>query len=115
MLHFFTPNCLMMDILQALNTLYDKIPRRYSVDNIKEIQTVVLQYEQILMAIEAINSQYEKGITNYFNDIEVITNLVKQANSNKASKKAKDDFFNEASTAFKNSVEAVTICYKEGQ
>ena len=44
----------------ALTALFNRIPRRHSIENVKDIYGIVNEYEMILVNIEAINSFYEK-------------------------------------------------------
>jgi len=39
----------------TLQELYNRTPRRHNDENIKEINNIVTEYEDILMSIEAIN------------------------------------------------------------
>ena len=52
----------------ALIALFNRIPRRHSMENVKEIYTILDEYEDMLIGIEATNSFYEKIITEYFNE-----------------------------------------------
>ncbi len=104
-----------MNISSALTALFDRIPRRHTADNIKEINSILAEYEDVLIEIEAINNFYEKAIPIYFDTIENIKETVKNSNSNKASKKGKDDLFDEASCALKDSIESVIDMYGNGK
>ena len=48
----------MNSITAALTGLFNKIPRRHSLENIKEINAIVNEYEDLLKSIEAVNSFY---------------------------------------------------------
>ena len=39
----------------TLTDLLERVPRRHSADNVKEINTLVSEYEEILITIEALN------------------------------------------------------------
>lgn len=104
-----------MDIKTTLAALYNNIPRRYSVDNIIEINNLLQDYENVLIQIEATNTYYEKGVSSYFDEATAIRLLVKQAANNKNAKKAKDDIFAEASTALKDSIEGVQNFWGDGK
>ncbi len=49
-----------MDVSSSLVALLNNIPRRHSIENVKEIYSIVTEYEGILMHIEAVNPFYEK-------------------------------------------------------
>jgi hypothetical protein len=98
----------------ALNALFDRIPRRHSTDNVKEINSIITEYEDLLIEIEGINSFYEKNTAVFFNDVEAVKANVKKSTDNKASKKSKDSFFDEASGALKDSIQALIEVYGEG-
>ncbi len=104
-----------MSISLTLTALFNRIPRRYSVDNVKEINSILTEYEDVLIEIEAINGFYEKAVPQFFDTIESIKTTVKNSSSNKASKKGKDDFFDDASCALKDSVEALMEVYGDGK
>jgi hypothetical protein len=104
-----------MSISNSLTALFNRIPRRYSVDNVKEINTILAEYEDLLIEIEAINSFYEKAVPPFFDNIESIKIDVKNATSNKASKKGKDDFFDDASCGLKDSMEALMEVWGDGK
>jgi hypothetical protein len=98
----------------ALNELFNRIPRRHSTDNVKEINAIITEYEDLLITIEAVNTFYEKNIPPFFDEVETAKSLVKKSTDNKASKKSKDNFFDEASGALKGSVEALITLYADG-
>ena len=98
----------------ALTTLFNRIPRRHSADNIKDINNILTEYEDLLISIEAINPFYEKSIPVFFDDLELVKASIKKSNDNKASKKNKDNFFDEASGALKDSMQAVLELYADG-
>lgn len=98
----------------ALNELFNRIPRRHSVENVKDINGIVTEYEDLLITIEAVNSFYEKSISPFFDETEAVKLLIKKSTDNKASKKSKDSFFDEASGALKDSIEALIEMYADG-
>lgn len=98
----------------ALKELFLRIPRRHSADNVKEIYSIVDELEDLLKIIEAENAYYEKNISIYFDDLESIRASVKKSSDNKASKKTKDSFFDEASGALKDSMESLIEFYADG-
>jgi len=98
----------------ALTALFDRIPRRHTTDNVKEINSIVTEYEDILITIEAVNPFYEKSIPPFFDDLETVKATIKKSNDNKASKKNKDNFFDEASGTLKDSMQALLEVYADG-
>ncbi len=104
----------MNETTTALTALFNRIPRRHSTENIKDIHGILTEYEDLLIAIEAVNSYYEKNIPVFFDHIEAIKALLKKSADNKASKKTKDSFFDEASGALKDSIEELIKLYADG-
>jgi hypothetical protein len=98
----------------ALTALFNRIPRRHSADNVKDINNIITEYEDLLITIEAVNSFYEKSIPVFFDDVETVKATIKKSNDNKASKKNKDSFFDEASGALKDSMQALLEVYADG-
>ncbi len=98
----------------VLTALFYRIPRRYSVDNVKEIYNIVSEYEDVLKSIEAVNSFYEKNTPVFFDQLDTIRSVIKKSTDNKASKKNKDSFFDEASGTLKDSMQALIEVYAEG-
>ena len=91
----------------ALTTLFNRIPRRHSADNIKDINSIIADYENLLINIEAVNSFYEKNISPFFDDLDTIRTTIKKSADNKASKKSKDSIFDEGSGNLKDSIQAL--------
>ena len=104
----------MNSIKQALTELFDRIPRRHSTDNVKEIYGIADEYEELLTSIEAENEFYEKQVPAFFDQLEEVRASVKKSTDNKASKKNKDSFFDEASGILKDSVQAAMELYADG-
>jgi len=98
----------------SLTDLFNRIPRRHSVENVKVINEIVTEYEDLLISIEAQNSFYEKNIATFFDDLETIRAGIKKSTDNKASKKSKDNYFDEASGSLKDSVQSVIEFYDDG-
>jgi hypothetical protein len=105
----------MNSITAALTALFDRIPRRHSPENVKDIYGIVDEYENLLIQVEAINSFYEKNIALYFDDLETVRATIKKSTDNKASKKNKDSFFDEASGVLKDSMEQLMEVYADGK
>ena len=104
----------MNSITAALNELFDRIPRRHSSENVVEINSIVAEYEDLLITIEAINAYYEKNIPPFFDELEIVRATIKKSTDNKASKKLKDNFFDDASGALKDSMHALLALYSDG-
>jgi hypothetical protein len=98
----------------ALTALFDRIPRRHSVDNVKEINSIVAEYEDLLKEIEGLNSFYEKNTPIFFDQLDDVRANIKKSTDNKASKKNKDSFFDDASGALKDSIQALIEVYGDG-
>jgi hypothetical protein len=99
----------------ALTALFNRIPRRHSADNVKDINGIITEYEDLLLHIEAVNAFYEKNIPAFFDDVETVKAAIKKSADNKAAKKNKDSFFDEASVALKDSIEALIALYGDGE
>ena len=95
---------------QKLNDLYNRIPRRHTTDNVKDIYALLNEYEDVLREIET-EPKYEKEVAVYFDELDPIRVLVKKSTENKASKKQKDNYFDEASSAFKDTLEGLKELY----
>lgn len=98
----------------ALTALFNRIPRRHSVENVKDINSIVTEYETILIKIEAVNIFYEKNIPVFFDELDLVRAAVKKSTDNKASKKSKDSFFDEAAGLLKDSIQALITIYADG-
>ncbi len=98
----------------ALTALFNRIPRRHSIENVKEINSIVNEYETILINIEALNTFYEKNIPVFFEDLDTIRVTIKKSTDNKASKKSKDSLFDEASGILKDSIQSLLTIYDDG-
>jgi hypothetical protein len=101
----------MNNISIQLNELFERIPRRHSADNVKEIYNIIDSYEDLLREIET-EPAYEKEIALFFDELEPIRAIVKKSTDNKASKKAKDVLFDEASGNLKDTMEALKQVYQ---
>lgn len=104
----------MNSITAALTGLFNKIPRRHSLENIKEINAIVNEYEDLLKSIEAVNSFYEKNVVIFFDELDEVKSTIKKSTDNKASKKLKDNFFDEASGKLKDGMQALIEVYADG-
>lgn len=98
----------------SLHLLFEKIPRRHTLENVKEIQQLLSEYEELLISIEAENEWYEKNTAVFFDGIEIVRSLVKKSIDNKASKKNKDLFFDEASGILKDNMQSLLQVYDDG-
>jgi len=98
----------------ALTALFNRIPRRHSADNVKDINSIIADYEDLLITIEAINPWYEKNTPVFFATLDEVRAGVKKSTDNKASKKNKDGYFDEASGTLKDSMQALIELYADG-
>jgi hypothetical protein len=89
---------------EKLKDLFHRIPRRHTADNVKEMYSILDAYEDVLKEMEA-DERYEKGVVRLFESLDSIRATVKKSNDPKASKKAKDVLFDEASGDLKDSME----------
>ncbi|GAA4329576.1 hypothetical protein [Flaviaesturariibacter amylovorans] len=94
----------MKEIQDQLRELFDRIPRRHTTDNVKEINSILDAYEDLLTQLEA-DARYEQQVAHYFEALDPIRTGVKKSNDGKLSKKGKDDQFDEASGALKDTME----------
>lgn len=94
----------MKEVQEKLRELFNRIPRRHTADNVKEIYSILDSYEELLQEMEA-TPQYEKKVARLFEALDPIRATVKKSNDNKASKKTKDTLFDEASGALKDAME----------
>jgi hypothetical protein len=99
----------------ALTALFNRIPRRHSADNVKDINGIITEYEDLLIHVEAVNAFYEKNIPPFFDDVETVKAAIKKSTDNKAAKKNKDGFFDEAAVALKDSIETLIALYGDGE
>ncbi len=98
----------------ALTALFDRIPRRHTLENVQEINSIVAEYEDVLIAIEAVNAYYEKAMPVYFDELDAVRVGIKKSTDNKASKKNKDHYFDEASGALKDTIQSLIALYADG-
>ena len=89
---------------EDIQELFDRIPRRHTSDNVKDIYGILEEYEALLMRMEK-DERYEKEVARFFDALDPIRATIKKSNDNKASKKAKDTLFDEASGALKDTIE----------
>jgi hypothetical protein len=104
----------MNSITPALKELFGKVPRRHSKENVQEINSIVTDYEDILKQVESTNAFYEEHSAKFFDELDEIRSKIKMSNDNKASKKNKDVFFDEASGLLKDSIEGLVELYGDG-
>jgi ElaB/YqjD/DUF883 family membrane-anchored ribosome-binding protein len=94
----------MNEIKEDLKALFDRIPRRHTADNVKEIYSILDAYEEVLKRMEA-DDRYEQEAARIFEVLDSIRATVKKSNDPKAAKKSKDMLFDAASGALKDSME----------
>lgn len=95
----------MNEIGERLRGLFQRIPRRHTADNVKEIYSILDDYEDLLKEMET-DDRYKNDVAGLFDALDPIRATIKKSNDNKASKKQKDTLFDEASGALKDAVEA---------
>lgn len=94
----------MNEMHENLRDLFNRIPRRHTADNVKEMYSILDAYEDLLKEMEA-DPRFEQQVGPLFEALDPIRATVKKSNDTKASKKAKDDLFDEASGVLKDSME----------
>jgi len=94
----------MNEIKEELQELFNRIPRRHTADNVKEMYSILDAYEELLQKLEA-DARYEQLVAPFFEALDPIRATIKKSNDNKASKKTKDLLFDEASGALKDTME----------
>lgn len=99
----------------ALSALFDKIPRRHTSDNVKEMISIFTDYEDLLLLIEAENAFYESNIATFFDQLEMARSALKKSTDNKASKKNKDVYFDETAGIIKDSIQELIELYDDGK
>ena len=104
----------MNEINNNLKELFDRIPRRHTADNVKELYSILDAYEDVLITMEA-DGRYAKDTPRFFEALDPIRATIKKSNDNKASKKAKDVLFDEASGALKDTMEEVMKLEEAGR
>jgi hypothetical protein len=97
-----------------LTELFNRIPRRHNPENVKEIYSILDEYEDALRSIEAENDFYEQHIAEFFDALDPIRATIKRSSENKNSKKTKDDLFDQASGELKDTMEALMEFYEDG-
>lgn len=103
-----------MSIISEITSLYDSVPRRHTTDNVKDIYSIIEQYEDILITIESLNSFYEKNIGSYFDAALNAKSAIKKSTDSKASKKNKDTFFDEGSGILKENMQELLAFFADG-
>ena len=83
-------------------------------ENVKEMYSILTEYEDLLITIEAVNPFYEKNIPVFFDELELVRSTIKKSTDNKASKKNKDNFFDEGSGILKESMQTLMNVYADG-
>ena len=101
----------MNQIPGKLNDLFSRIPRRHTTDNVKDIYALLNEYENVLREIET-EPEFENQVSIFFEALDPIKAIVKKSTENKASKKQKDIYFDEASGALKDSIQSLIELYK---
>jgi hypothetical protein len=100
-----------MNISQSLASLFGRIPRRYTPENVKEIYAILDEYDNLLRSLEA-NPEYEKEVAVFFDDMDTVRETIKNSSLNKHSKQVKDKLFDEGSGVLKDSMENLEKMYE---
>jgi hypothetical protein len=98
----------------SITALFNRIPRRHSLENVAEIKNIADEYEDLLKEIEGINVFYEKCTSSFFDELEEVRLKIKKSTDNKLSKKGKDDVFDDASSLLKDSMLGLMEVYGDG-
>ena len=104
-----------MNISNEITALYDRVPRRHTTDNVKDIYGIIEEYEDLLIQIESINPFYEKQIGSYFDIAATAKAAIKKSTDSKASKKNKDSYFDEGSGMLKESMQELLEFFGDGK
>ena len=104
----------MNEIKERIKQLFDRIPRRHTLDNVKEMYSILDSYEDLLKDIEG-DARFEKQVVSFFEVLDPIRATIKKSNDNKASKKTKDMLFDEGSSALKDTIEELLQLVGPGQ
>lgn len=94
----------MSEIKEKIKELFDRIPRRHTADNVKEMYCILNTYEKLLMSMEK-DGRHEMQVSPFFKALDPIRATIKKSNDSKASKRTKDVLFDEASGALKDTIE----------
>ncbi len=97
-----------------LQALYNRIPRRHSAENLVEMNAVLDEYANILGSIESLDAWYEKNTAPLYPSFESIQATIKNSNSSKHGKKAKDSLFDDASGQLKDDILQLIEIYSTG-
>ena len=111
----FVATTYIMSISNNLTALYDRVPRRHTTDNVKDIYGIIEEYEDVLMEIESINAFYEEHIGSYFDVATAAKAAIKKSTDSKASKKSKDAYFDEGSGMLKESMQELLEFFGDGK
>lgn len=90
---------------EKLSELFNRIPRRHTAENVKEIYSLLDAYEDVLKDMEADSRYEQEKVARLFEALDPIRATVKKSNDPKASKKTKDVLFDEASSTLKDAME----------
>jgi hypothetical protein len=102
-----------MSIVSTITLLYNEVPRRFTPDNFKAFNEVVSNYEDVLISVEAINEYFEGQVPVYFDVVAEVKVTIKNCNNSKASKKVKDNYFDEAADKLKDNMQELIDLLKE--
>ena len=69
----------MQEQITALEVLYNRTPRRHTAENIKEIISILSEYESLLQSLEGSSLYFEKNTPDLFSNLDTIRQNVKLA------------------------------------
>lgn len=78
----------MNEFKEKINELFDRITRRHTTENVKEMYSILDAYEDLLKSMEE-DDRYEKQVAPFFEALDPIRATIKKSNDNKASKRQK--------------------------
>jgi hypothetical protein len=101
-----------MNTAEKVKDLLQRVPRRHTAENVKEMYSLLDEYEDLLREVET-DPRYEKEVAPFFDGLDGIRETVKKSNDSKLSKKAKDVQFDEASGSLKDALEELLVLTHE--
>ena len=66
----------MNEIKEELQELFNRIPRRHTADNVKEMYSILDAYEELLQKLEA-DARYEQLVAPFFEALDPIRATIK--------------------------------------
>src|SRR6476620_4162510 len=104
LIHLFQSIFHMNESHEKLRDLFNRIPRRHTSENVKEIYNILDGYEDVLKEMEA-DERYAASVAPLFESLDSIRATVKKSNDPKFSKKTNVSIFDEASGTLRDEIE----------